>query len=125
MAGVFNLKRSVLSDDIIVISFGVSPMTTNEIINDNIRVCKKYGNAIASEDMVLCTCIKDNEYSSTQSILRENLKGFSNPWAFRFDELCTSYETAAKKELLISWNHIQLHYILNLEKGYIFQKLIH
>lgn len=100
MEGIFNLKGKVSSDDIIIISFGVSPMTTDEIIDDSIRVCKKYGNAIASEDIVLCTCIKDNEYSSTQSILRETLKGFSNPWAFKFDDLCESYETAIEKGII-------------------------
>lgn len=100
MNGIFNLKGKIASNDVVIISFGVSPMTTDEIIDDSIRVCQKYGNAIASEDMVLCTCIKDNEYSSTQSILRESLKGFSNPWAFKFGELCTSYETAVEKGII-------------------------
>lgn len=83
-----------------MISFGVSPMTTDDIIDDSIRICKEHGNAIASEDMVLCTCIKDDEYSTTQSILRESIKGFSNPWAFRFGELYDAYDTAIKSGIL-------------------------
>lgn len=100
LKGVFNLKNKIFDTDIVVISFGVSPMTTDDIIDDSIRVCKEHGNAIASEDMVLCTCIKDDEYSTTQSILRESIKGFSNPWAFRFGELYDAYDTAIKSGIL-------------------------
>lgn len=100
MNGIFNLKGKIASDDIVVISFGVSPMTTADIINDSIRVCKEHGNAIASEDMVLCTCIKDDEYSTTQNLIRETIKGFSNPWTFKFGELCEAYETAVKRGIL-------------------------
>ena len=100
MNGIFNLKEYLQPEDIVVVSFGVSPMTTDEIIDDSIRVCREHGNAIASEDMVLCTCIKDDEYSTTRSILRETLKGFSNPWTFRFGEVCEAYETALERGML-------------------------
>lgn len=100
MNGVFNLKDKIDKEDMVVISFGVSPMTTDEIIDDSIRICKKHGNAIASEDMVLCTCIKDDEFSTTKNIFRETLKGFSNPWTFRYGELCESYETALETGIL-------------------------
>ena len=101
MNGVYNLKDKISDDDIVVISFGVSPMTTDEIIDDSIRVCKENGsNGIASQDMVLCTCIKDNEYSTTQNIIRETLKGFSNPWTFRFGELFDAYKMAEEQGIL-------------------------
>lgn len=103
MNGIFNLKGKLSRDDIVVISFGVSPMTTDEVIEDSIRVCKERGNAIASEDMVMCTCIKDvaeGEESSVEPILRETIKGFANPWTFKFGELCDAYEVAAEKNIL-------------------------
>jgi len=102
MNGLFHLKGELDPQDIVVVSFGVSPMTTDEIIDDSIRVCSIHGNAIASEDMVLCTCIKDDESSSTKGILRETLKGFSNPWTFRFGEVCEAYETALEQGILDS-----------------------
>ena len=98
--GIFNLRESLGEDDIVVLSFGVSPFTTDEIIDDSLRVCKRYGNAIASEDMVLCTCIKDDELGSTQNILRETLKGFANPWTFRYGELVEAYEEARRRGIL-------------------------
>lgn len=100
MNGVFNLKGRISSDDIVVSSFGVSPMTTDEEIDDSIRVAEIHGNAIASQDIPLCTCIKDDEESSTQSILREDLKGFANPWTFRFGELCEAYEEGIRRDIL-------------------------
>lgn len=99
--GVFSLKDKIDSEDIVVISFGVSPMTTDEIIDDSIKVCKENGsNAVSSEDMVLCTCIKDDEYSSSQNIIRETLKGFSNPWTFKYGELYETYKIALEKDIL-------------------------
>ena len=50
--------------------------------------------------MTLCTCIKDDEESSTTSILRETLMGFANPWTFRFGEVVEAYETAMERGIL-------------------------
>lgn len=100
MNGIFNLKGKIAREDIVVISFGVSPMTPQSDINDSIRVCQEHGNAIASVDIDLCTCIKDDEFSSTQNIIRETLKGFANPWTFRFGELCEAYEEGVRRNIL-------------------------
>ena len=83
-----------------VISFGVSPMTPQEDIDDSIRVCKEHGNGIASKDIDLCTCIKDDDYSTTQNIIRETMKGFANPWTFNYGEVLDAYETAIEKDML-------------------------
>ena len=100
MKGLFRLKGEIAPEDLVVISFGVSPMTTHEIIDDGIRVASLHGNAISSDPMTLCTCIKDDEESSTTSILRETLMGFANPWTFRFGEVVEAYETAIERGIL-------------------------
>ena len=103
MNGVFNLKGKLMPEDIVVQTFGVSPMTTDELIDDSIRVCKQYGNGIASDDIPLCTCIKDpkdNNNSSVEPIIRETIKGFANPWTFKYGELCEAYETGLERGLL-------------------------
>jgi 2-C-methyl-D-erythritol 4-phosphate cytidylyltransferase len=94
--GVFNLKDKISRDDIVVITFGVSPMTPISDINDSISVCKLHGNGIAATDIDLCTCLKDDSVSSTHGVLRETLKGFANPWSFKFGELCDAYEEIIK-----------------------------
>lgn len=88
------------ADDIAVISFGVSPFCTADIINDSIRIAKEHGNAISAEDLPLCTCIKDDEYSTTQNIIRETIKGFSCPWTFRYGELVEVYDEASRRGIL-------------------------
>lgn len=98
--GVYNLKGKIGNEDIVVITFAVSPLTEEDVINDSIEVCQEKGNAISSEDIVLCTCIKDDEFSTTQNILRESLKGFSNPWTFKFGEVCEAYERAEQLDIL-------------------------
>lgn len=98
--GILNLKDKASNDDIVVISFGVSPMTPQEDIDDSIRVCKEHGNAIASKDIDLCTCIKDDELSTTQNIIRETMKGFANPWTFNYGEVLKAYETAIAMDIL-------------------------
>ena len=41
--GVNYLRDRISREDTVLVSFGVSPYTTDEIINDSIRVCEKYG----------------------------------------------------------------------------------
>ena len=100
MNGIFNLKDKISPDDIVVVSFGVSPLCTQDIINDSIRIAREHGNAISAEDSPLCTCIKDDEFSSTQNLIRETIKGFSNPWTFRFGEVVEAYEEAQRRGIL-------------------------
>ena len=102
--GVLNLKDKIKAEDIVVISFGVSPFCTEDIINDSIRVAEEHGNGISAEDSALCTCIKDDEYSTTQNLVRETIKGFSNP--FKFGELVASYEEVQRRGIL---NSIEPH----------------
>lgn len=98
--GIFNLRDKISRDDMAVIAFGVSPLCTKDIIDDSIRVAEKHGNGISAEDSPLCTCIKDDEYSTTQNLIRETIKGFSCPWTFRYGELADAYDEAIQKGIL-------------------------
>ena len=98
--GVFNLRDKIDAEDIVVISFGVSPLCTSDIINDSIRIAEEHGNAISAEDSPLCTCIKDDEESTTQNLIRETIKGFSNPWTFRYGELVEAYDEVIRRGIL-------------------------
>ena len=100
--GIYNLRDKISSDDIVVISFGVSPFTLPDIIDDSIRIAKEHGNAISAEDSPLCTCIKDDEEGTTQNLIRETIKGFSNPWTFRYGELIEAYDEVIRRGILDS-----------------------
>jgi len=98
--GVLALRDELADDDIAVLSFGVSPFTTPDIIDDGIRVTLEHGNAISAEDSPLCTCIIDDKFSTTQNLIRETIKGFSNPWCFRYGELRDAYDEAIARDML-------------------------
>lgn len=100
MNGVFNLKNELKRSDIIVLAIGVSPLTSNDVINDSINVCKKNGNGIASQDMTLCTCIKYDEISTVENISRETIKGFITPWSFNFGELYDVYRESVESGII-------------------------
>lgn len=92
--GIMALKDKIGSEDTVLITFSVSPMVSDEIIDDAIRICALRGNAIPSDEIIMCTGIKDDEFSTTQNIFRETLVGFNGPQAFRYGELLEAYETA-------------------------------
>jgi len=102
MNGINNLKGIVASDDIVVVSFGVSPMTSQEEIDDCIRVCEEHGNAVSAAQMDLLLGVTTNNESTEQSIARDDVRGFANPWAFRYGELLQVYEEVEKRNILSS-----------------------
>lgn len=122
MNGIFDLKDEVAPDDIVLIHFAVSPMVTDDIIDDSIRVCKQHGNAIAADEMIMCTCIKDDEYCSSKSILRETLVGLNAPWTFRYDFVCGLYEEALAKNILDGLEPHTTSVMFALEKKIYFSK---
>ncbi len=100
LRGVLNLRDYMRKGDNVIISFGVSPLTPQEDIDDCIRVCNEHGNAISSKDIDLCLGVKDDEHFTLTSVRRETLKGFANPWGFEYSELLCTYEKAVEKDLL-------------------------
>ena len=45
--GIFNLEEKAKGNDNILIVMSVAPLISDEVIDDSIRVCNKYGNAVA------------------------------------------------------------------------------
>lgn len=45
--GVFNLEGKIAPSDIVCMIMSVTPLISDDVINDSIRVCIEYGNAIA------------------------------------------------------------------------------
>lgn len=100
MNGIYHLKNKVDPEDIVVMSFGVAPMTTQEEIDDCIRVCTKHGNAISAAQMDLLLGKTKDGTNTSEPVDREYVQGFANPWAFRYGELLQTYEEAKEKKIL-------------------------
>lgn len=100
MNGINGLKGKIKNDDVVVISFGVAPMTTDEEIDDSIIKALEHGNGISAAPMDLLLCEKDDDEGTTRNIVRENIRGFANPWSFRYGELLDTYAEGERRGIL-------------------------
>ena len=90
-------KRYTDPEDIVLIHDAIRPMVSQEIISDNIRVCREYGNAIT---VVPCTAAMLKTYdslSTTEQVPRDNLKTTQTPQAFFLQDILAAHREALEK----------------------------
>ena len=96
--GLYDLaSRHKSSDDIVLIHDAIRPMVSADIISDNIRVCRKYGNAIT---VVPCTSVMlktEDSLSSDNQVPRDNLKTTQTPQTFFLNEILAVHKEAIEK----------------------------
>lgn len=81
-------------DDIVLIHDSIRPMVSADIISDNIRVCRAYGNAIT---VVPCTAAMLKTYdgvSSKEQVPRDNLKITQTPQSFFIKDILKAHKEA-------------------------------
>ena len=96
--GLFDIAtRHTDADDIVLIHDAIRPMVSADIISDNIRVCRQYGNAIT---VIPCTAAMlktaDGLVSDT-TIPRDNLKSTQTPQTFFLQEIVEVHKEALKR----------------------------
>lgn len=108
--GLYDIaERYHSDDDIVVIHDAIRPMVSADVISDNIRVCREYGNATA---VIPCTSVMlktENEFASENQIPRENLKITQTPQSYYINELIEVHKEAVKKDLLPSISSCALY----------------
>lgn len=85
------------SDDIVLVHDAIRPMVSNDIILDNIRVCRQYGNAIT---VVPCTAAMLKTFdslSTEEQVPRDNLKITQTPQAFFLQDIIAAHKEALEK----------------------------
>lgn len=89
-------------DDIVLIHDAIRPMVSAEIISDNIRVCRQYGNATT---VVPCNTAmlksEDNLVSETQ-LLRNTVKMTQTPQSFFIQDILAAHQEALDKGITAS-----------------------
>lgn len=115
------VKRYSSKDDIVLIHDAIRPMVSQEVITDNIKVCKQYGNAIA---VVPCTAAMLKTYdslSTEEQISRDNLKITQTPQAFFVNDIVQAHKEALNKGIINSvascTMYIELGRKLYMSKG--------
>lgn len=98
--GLFDLaKRYHDDDDIVLIHDAIRPMVSADIISDNIRVCRQYGNATT---VIPCTSVMlrtGDSVVSEDQVPRDNLKITQTPQTFYINELIEVHREANKRKL--------------------------
>jgi 2-C-methyl-D-erythritol 4-phosphate cytidylyltransferase len=98
MNGVAGLEEIAKSDDVVVIHWAASPFLTEEIITDNIRVCKEKGNAITASYSYLLYGSNDGDCAK-KAINRESFMTLSAPQSFLYKNLVELYRKVDEKNL--------------------------
>ena len=92
--GVFELEKHFSSDDLVLIHDAIRPMVSAEIISDNIRIAKKYGNAVTVIPCAEAMMQTEDGVVSCGSYPRDQLKRTQTPQAFRIGDICELHRSA-------------------------------
>lgn len=96
--GLYDLaSRHTDPDDIVLIHDAIRPMISADIISDNIRVCRQYGNAITVIPCTAAMLKTADGISSDEQVPRDNLKSTQTPQTFYLQEIVEVHKEALKR----------------------------
>lgn len=98
MNGIAGLEGMAKSDDVVMIHWAASPFLTEEIIADNIRVCKEKDNAISASYSYLLYGSNDGD-CARKAINRDSFMTLSTPQSFRYRVIVDLYKQVEEKKL--------------------------
>lgn len=98
MNGVAGLEGIAKPDDIVMIHWSASPFINEEMISDNIQVCKDKGNAITASYSYLLYGSNDGD-CSLKAINRESFMTLSAPQSFLYKNIVDLYKRVEEKNL--------------------------
>lgn len=94
--GVFALEKHFDPEDIVLIHDAIRPMVSAEIISDNIRVAREYGNATTVIPCAEAMLQTEDGVESSGSYPRDRLKRTQTPQAFHLGYICDLHRRALK-----------------------------
>lgn len=95
--GVYELEKHFAPDDLVLIHDAIRPMVSAEIISDNIRVAREYGNAITVIPCAEAMIQTEDGVASVGSYPRDRLKRSQTPQTFRIRDICDLHRKALEK----------------------------
>ena len=105
MNGVAGLEGIAKPDDVVTIHWAASPFLTEEIISDNLRVCKEKGNAITASFSYLLYGSNDGDCAK-KSINRESFMTLSAPQSFLYRVITEIYKQVEEKNM---FDYVEAH----------------
>ena len=98
MNGVKGLEGIAKPDDVVMIHWAASPFITDDIISDNIRICKEKGNAISASYSYLLYGTNDGDCSK-RAINRETFMTLAAPQSFLYKIIVDIYRQVEEKKM--------------------------
>ena len=98
MNGVAGLEGIANPNDVVIIHWAASPFINEEMITDNIRVCKEKGNAITASYSYLLYGSNDGD-CAMKAINRESFMTLSAPQSFLYKNIVALYKQIEEKNL--------------------------
>lgn len=105
MNGVAGLEGIAKPDDLVIIHWAASPFLSEEIITDNIRVCKEKGNAITASYSYLLYGTNDGDCAK-KSINRETFMTLAAPQSFQYKVITDIYKQVEEKRM---FDYVEAH----------------
>ena len=105
MNGVAGLEGIAKPDDVIMIHWSASPFINEEIITDNIRVCKDKGNAITASYSYLLYGTNDGD-CARKNINRDTFMTLSAPQSFLYKVITKIYKLVEEKDM---FSYVEAH----------------
>lgn len=96
--GVEGLKGIAKGDDVVMMHWAASPFVSDEILKDNIRVCREKGNAMSACFAFLLYGTNDGDHAKN-IIDRETFKTLSAPQSFLYKNIVEFYRQVEEKHL--------------------------
>lgn len=106
MNGVDGLNGIAKPDDVVMIHWAASPFLSEEIITDNIRVCKEKGNAISASYSYLLYGTNDGDCAK-EAINRDTFMTLSAPQSFLYKEITDIYRQVEEKKM---FDYVEEHH---------------
>lgn len=105
MNGVSGLEGIAMPDDVVMVHWAASPFLTEEIITDNIRVCREKGNAITASYSYLLYGTNDGDCAK-KNINRETFMTLSAPQSFLYKVITDIYKNVENKDM---FSYVEAH----------------
>ncbi len=100
ICGVNELKKHLTEDDMVMIHYGASPLTSQEILNDSIKVCRAHRMSVSCTPCYQLLGSNESNISSSKWIDRDKITQICCPQSFKFSYLLELYEKGKKQGLL-------------------------
>lgn len=105
MNGVTSLEGIAKPNDVVMVHWAASPFLSEEIITDNIRVCKEKGNAITASYSYLLYGSNDGDRAE-KAINRDSFMTLSAPQSFLYKVITDIYRQVEKMHM---FDYVEAH----------------